>query len=385
MTARHRTTSASGGQSDRSVKVLALSSALAAGLMLAASAVAQSAPALLPIVTRLRSADIKPEEGFSGVVGAAFLPNGSIVVGDAGRRAILRFDAVGRYVGSFGRQGKGPGEFEDLAWLGSCADGSVIAFDGANRVSTFDRAGRFVKVFVPPTWFIFDKLLSCADAESAVFLQDMPRSNPSLRGRAITYPAIVASAKWVAPSIDTLAVLSGTEYYFAKARGFVDLPLGDRAMASAAGGLIAAGVSGSEKVLFLREDGGHVDTLRVAGARARVSDTDWQRAKTERLATEFNAETRLMLQGLLREAVAPTLLPLYDALLVDRFTSGVWARLYARTDRAEWRRLNPAPRARARFLLPTDVQVLGISRTQLLGLRRQADGTEELILYAFAR
>ena len=64
---------------------------------------------------------IKPEEGFSGVAGAKVLPDGTILVDDAGRRSIHRLNNLGYCAGRNGRQGKGPGEFEEWTWVGAFA------------------------------------------------------------------------------------------------------------------------------------------------------------------------------------------------------------------------------------------------------------------------
>src|SRR5665647_1401627 len=84
-------------------------SGLVAAALLATKVSSQPNTGPLPASSRLNATAIKPEGGFSGVIGAAFLPNGTIIVGDAGRRSIHRFDANGRYLGSVGRQGQGPG------------------------------------------------------------------------------------------------------------------------------------------------------------------------------------------------------------------------------------------------------------------------------------
>ncbi len=126
--------------------------ALVTACLLATNASAQSTSApVLPELVRLNSSAIKPEEGFSGVVGAAFLPNGTIVVADAGRKSIHRFDTSGKYLGSTGREGKGPGEFDDLLSMRACSDGTLLAFDFAlNRISMFDIKGAYVRAITPP-------------------------------------------------------------------------------------------------------------------------------------------------------------------------------------------------------------------------------------------
>ncbi len=96
-------------------------------------------------------------------------------------------------------------------------------------------------------------------------------------------------------------------------------------------------------------------------------------------------EVRQRLQAVLTEAKSPRNLPLFTDLFVDGFTGTVWVRSYSREKYAEWRRLGTAPQGSARFSLPANVEVFDISRSALLGLQRNDDGTEEVIVFGFKR
>ena len=48
-------------------------------------------------------------------------------------------------------------------------------------------------------------------------------------------------------------------------------------------------------------------------------------------------------------------------------------------------RLGRVASNRTAFMLPTNVQVMDVSSSMLLGLRRNDDGTEDLMLYKFRR
>jgi len=86
------------------------------------------------------------------VVGATRLSDATIVVADAGARALLRYDASGRYLGSTGRAGDGPGEFRALAWIGRIDGDSIITWDpGLNRMSVFTSSGEYLRDFQPAT------------------------------------------------------------------------------------------------------------------------------------------------------------------------------------------------------------------------------------------
>jgi hypothetical protein len=359
---------------------------LACCALLSVGVPAQSSAQLLPLAGQLRADALKPEEGFSGVVGATFLPDGTILVGDAGRRSLHRFTSLGQYSGSIGRGGKGPGEFEELGWMVTCADGSTLVFDSRlYRISVYDRTVAFTRSFVPPAWYAFDSVLSCDNADQLVLLLDQPRYKPTERGRSTTFPAVVARANWTSARLDTVRALPGTEFYFATTMGYVELPLGKRALAASAGGGIVSGASNDTAVVFINGDSRVADTLFVRGARVGATLADWDRATRDRIDMEHAADTRALISRVLKEAAPPKFLPLFDALLVDKYSRAVWARRFGRGKLAEWVRLNPVKGKPAGFVLPINVQVMDVSRTTLLGLRRNADGTEDVLLYKFQR
>jgi len=84
------------------------------------------------------------------VVAATRLSDGTIVIADAGARALLRYDASGRYLGSTGRAGDGPGEFRALNWVGKTAGDSLLTWDrGLGRVSVFTASGELARQYLP--------------------------------------------------------------------------------------------------------------------------------------------------------------------------------------------------------------------------------------------
>jgi hypothetical protein len=66
----------------------------------------------------LGAADSAPEYEFAGIEGALRLPDGRIVVADAGSREIRFYGADGGFLGATGRRGEAPGEFELIDDMG---------------------------------------------------------------------------------------------------------------------------------------------------------------------------------------------------------------------------------------------------------------------------
>jgi len=70
-------------------------------------------------------------------------PNGTLYIGDAGRKKFYLLDSDGKLVHSFGRDGEGPGEF---IWLNDffIIDDNLIVPD-AGKVHVFSKKGKFIR------------------------------------------------------------------------------------------------------------------------------------------------------------------------------------------------------------------------------------------------
>lgn len=75
------------------------------------------------------------------------LPNGGVVVLDMGNRRVLRFQADGVYLGSFGGPGEGPGQFVTPLFLEVAGDRIYVLDTSLNRVTAFDTSGVFLSRF----------------------------------------------------------------------------------------------------------------------------------------------------------------------------------------------------------------------------------------------
>lgn len=71
------------------------------------------------------------------VAGAVFLTDSLLAVANAGSSQVLLLDRQGNLLERRGRQGEGPGEYVDIAWIGVEADGTLTVFDDRLRRITF--------------------------------------------------------------------------------------------------------------------------------------------------------------------------------------------------------------------------------------------------------
>lgn len=80
------------------------------------------------------------------------LGDGRVVVADGGNQRLLFFESDGGFLGSEGRRGQGPGEYQHLSVVASVPGDSLVVWDReARRVSVLDREGGFVRSFALET------------------------------------------------------------------------------------------------------------------------------------------------------------------------------------------------------------------------------------------
>ena len=75
------------------------------------------------------------------------LADGRIVVSNAGSHELRVFDAQGRHLHSFGRQGEGPGEFAPFTsmLLWPAPQNKFVVRDGTGRAHLFEEDARFLE------------------------------------------------------------------------------------------------------------------------------------------------------------------------------------------------------------------------------------------------
>lgn len=81
-----------------------------------------------------------------GVVSAARLSDGRIVIGNGGSHELRFYSEVGEYLSSVGREGEGPGEFSRMGWMQRVAEDSLFVYDyNLRRIAVFNGDGEFVR------------------------------------------------------------------------------------------------------------------------------------------------------------------------------------------------------------------------------------------------
>lgn len=92
---------------------------------------------------------VSPDEPLTSIRAIAIAPDGSIHVVDGGTLSLLRFGADGRLIGTTGREGNGPGEFQQIYAIGLIDEALWVGDAVLTRFTLFDGDGTLNSVVHP--------------------------------------------------------------------------------------------------------------------------------------------------------------------------------------------------------------------------------------------
>ena len=285
-----------------------------------------------------QSAD--PNQEFSGFVIPVLLSDGRIIVANGGTNELRFFGPEGKWIKSVGRQGGGPGEFENLGWLDVGAADTLRTYDwGLRRLSVFTAEGVFVRpvalltggeVSSPrPLGMLGDGRL-VALSQNAVTIESKPGA-----GRD-TVPLFALDL--TRESADSLGRFPSHEHLIHTGKGSVSagsLPFGKDLHVLVHGSRIYVGTSDGPEVLVLGSNGRLERVMRWTAAPVPVTPADIE-AYAEAGSREFGPgqeERRERFLLRLKQTPFPKWKPAYAGLLAGPEGS-IWIRRYTEPDRS---------------------------------------------------
>jgi len=122
---------------------------------------------------------------FNGASSVVVAPNGDIVVGDGHggntNDRVVKFDKTGKQLATWGKHGKGQGEFDQLHGIAMDSQGRIFVADrGNSRIQVFDSNGKFEaewKQFGRPSDVAIDKFDNIYVADD----QSNEKTNPGFK------------------------------------------------------------------------------------------------------------------------------------------------------------------------------------------------------------
>ena len=324
---------------------------------------------------------------FYRVRGAVTLPQGRIVVANAGGNELVYLNPDGSLLTRAGRKGEGPGEFVDVSGIGRAGDGSVWAMDlHRGTLSMFDDGGALIRT-VP-----LRQLVSTSGM--------MPRGVLTDGRLVLTSNSVLLGAKAMdGDSTDVVVFDPGTGFHHAAARipkpDFGD-PVGSTIFGAptvtVAGGDEIYWASGSRFEIFvLSPDGGLKARIQKPTAPRSLTSDVWlgyvdRRLTLVRGSPREREAMRRQLRLQLDQLVRPRFLPFLDKMLLDH-EGNLWVHEYEIEGvlPGKWQVFNPQGRWLTTVELPERFRLHDVFSAGLLGVLRDDSDVERVVLLPLER
>jgi hypothetical protein len=328
-----------------------------------------------------------PENQFVRVEGVVRLPDGRIVVADAGTWQIRIFDSEGVFLAASGRSGDAPGEYRQITGLGYGPGDSLWVYDFGNRRFTVLTAdGQLVRTMG------LGGALSAVGAVGRLsdgsFVVREYWSSGSRRGTVQSglgrEPAAVAGYSSDGATLDTIGLYPGREVYIGSENGraVMSAPLLARSASVAVwGDSVYVGDQERFEIRLYSRSGALKRIVRLLDVDLRVTQQDIERAVAARVAGE-PPERRSALRAHLEAMDIPATRPAYSRLLVDS-EGDLWVSDYSSfpVEPTGWRVFDPEGHLLGSTSMPDRFHVHQIGQNWVVGVWRDELGVEYVRLY----
>lgn len=328
-----------------------------------------------------------PAHEFSQVVAALRLPDGSVMVADAGSRQVRKFSPEGQHIWSSGRQGDGPGEHNQLRSIALFRGDSILAYDyWLGRATLLSADGHLGRVFnVGPAGLRPERVTVLDDTLLIAEYRDWQESE--LKPGLIRPLRLLARVTPAGVVVDTIARVPGHES--------VLQPNGDDGFAlfgrtghtGALGGALVLGSADDVSFTIHGADGRLQRIVRVPTADLRLSAAEVARER-EAILAELPDRVLAYLREVVASLPTPTHRPGYDRLVVDAM-GAVWLRphrgLSERGSPYDWQVFSAEGEWLGTMVLPERFRVYDIGADYILGVGRGEFDVEEVQLLRLSR
>lgn len=254
---------------------------------------------------------------------AARLPDGRIVVLNAGSHELRIYGAGGSHLRSVGSEGEGPGEFRSLARLAVSGD-TIHAFDpSARRVSVFLADGTLVRTFTleRPRERAFPSYVGrLPDGSIAARATDFSDGLEGGETQVVRRPALFFVHGPDGAPRDSLASFPGQRRLVRRSGNAIQirtLPFEPRPVAAAGGGRVYLGDGRTHRIDVRSGDGRLLRSLRVDREPAPVTEELREAYVQRQLQEAEDAEERRSLRRTYADMPFGERVPAYTDLLVD--------------------------------------------------------------------
>ena len=376
---------------------LSVAGSACAALLVSIPLLAQAPPELR--LTRDLRIDAA-EQDLSPVGWVTVAPNGIIVVSQPQDGLLRFFDARGSTLGTFGRMGRGPGEFADpsrSAWIDDTlwvADFNTRRFTLVAPDRTLIRTVPYVQAVTlaapggeaPHITSVFARsLLSGGRQLATVNLAD---DSPWPGGRRSTQPlvridsagALQNMVVWHPGRASCMVSARMGGGFMSSVIPFCAAPLDDVSPDGARYALVeVAGAGGSYRVSVFRPTGDTISSRTYSYTPVRIPKAVADSVIARRIGRQTGQAAEMW-----RSAKLPANYPPLARVLLGRDET-VWVERYSIAGDREWLMLDARGNVAGRLVLSRNVVLQAVSREMLWATGTDSDGLQHIIRYRVSR
>ena len=337
--------------------------------------------------------DGAPEYQLFRVRNALRLSNGHIVV--AASNELRFYDAEGGYLQTSGREGGGPGEFQQLGWVRPYPGDSISAYDfGQVRVSLLDAAGEFGRSYriVPEgeqSFVMGENVFSDGTIlikAPLIFRGGFDEGSSRSDEEFYTYST-------TGEFIDSVATLPGPDQFIQTGgdseRRFVSIsqpPFGRESVLDVFGSGFYFGSADSYEIELHSQDGTLQRLIRKSFTPRRVTDDDVAAHIERELAEADDDDERRRRRQTFDDMPVPEIMPAYADLKVDEL-GNIWVQEFDPDEDAAsvWTVFYPDGQMLGTVTLAAGFEVNQIGDNFLLGVWRDDYDVEHIHMYGLIK
>jgi hypothetical protein len=340
-------------------------------------------------VLRIVPDDSKPETLFGRVRGVLRLSDGSIAVLDIGRHRILRFAADGSFIRSIGRQGQGPGELDQPWRLVRAPADTVSVYDMAGHLEMFPPGGEGARRVRLPWGSEVGTAQILGSFRSGGYLAIMnefpgkvqPGANPLFSTLHVMTAAGVAGPSLGRHQSTSFTFREGTD---GRLRQVATLFWAEPGMAVLPSGYVWC-LSTTFDCQIWSNTGTHLRTIRASVSTPAVDDAKVAELETIQLSSAQSAADTARVRADIVQADRMDRIPVLSLIRTDTL-GRIWMRPYVwrpADTTARWLVFESGGEVLGTVTTPASLQVFEIGEDYILGVERDEDDAEGVVMYRF--
>jgi hypothetical protein len=314
------------------------------------------------------------------------LGDGRIVVANRGSHDLRWYDEHGSFIRAAGGKGGGPGEFQDLRWMGLMPGDSVIAYDIATRrFSVFDAQGIFQRSAAVrgPQYFARGVF-----ADGSVMMMRWENREEGVTRQTTVVVRYGSDGTF----LDSLVSLPGPERmigieHVSTPRGNLpvwtsqELVFAHNSVLAVGGSYLYAGAQDRYEIDVWDPTGTMVASVRATYNPVLVTEAQVDAYKAEAMAG-YSGEDAAYHRALMRETPHADVFPAYGSIVVDA-EGNLWVETFRPPgdDQPRWTVFDPEHRMLGTVDMPQGLTVHQIGSDFVLGWWRDDLDVEHVQLY----